>query len=357
MHFIKKLKSKAITKAILCSVVLGILAVFLAMISEFWLLFQKPVNLYDVPRDELKGSYVTVDLNYIYGAYAYTEEYVNNSATGNITAMEYVIDANAEDYCAMLIENKALIAQANELLDQSIAYYNGEIDEITAGFTVTGVMTQMPSDSIYYYHEFFDYFSLSSEEQEIVLHLCLDVRDSSDIGFTVCFLIFALVLLAICAVLLVQAFTGKHQKQVLAKARQLNPGAPELVLEQVEQLCESQQKSKALKMDSRLIFVQLNSGCSLYTTGDLVWAYHATTTQRVNFIPVAKTHSLVLAMNDGKKLTVPMKESAVMEWLQTIQQMDLNCYLGYNDTLAAIYQKDPQELVRMRQTRLDSVQQ
>lgn len=357
MNLIKRLKAKAIGKAALLSVLLLLVAAIPLMASECWLFFAEPVNLYDVPRDELEGKYVTIDLEMIYGAYAYTEQYQNNVATGNITAMEYIIDANIYDYCGMLVEDDDLIAQADELLDQITAYDNFEIDEITAGFTVTGVMKQMPSDSLEYYHEAVDYDSWSAEDQETFLPLYLDVRGSDDVVTSVVFLILALLMLALGLFILIQAISGKHQKQILAKAKEINPSAPELVLDQMEQLYEMQNKSKALKMDSRLIFAQAGAFSNLYPANELVWAYHAVTTQRVNFIPVGKSHSLVLAMADGKKLTIPMKKDAVMEWLQTIQQLNRNCFLGYNDALDKLYRKDPKAVLQLKATQMDSIQQ
>ena len=38
--------------------------------------------LYDVPREELEGTYVTIDLDFIYGCYAYSEAYEDGKPTG-----------------------------------------------------------------------------------------------------------------------------------------------------------------------------------------------------------------------------------------------------------------------------------
>lgn len=357
MNFVKRLKTKSILKTLLPVVLLGLFAAILLAGSQFWLFFQEPVNLHDVPRDELEGKYVTVDLPYIYGSYAYTEEYDNDyDQTGTVVAVEYLIDANYYDYCGLLVEDDDLIAQADALMEQSYAYDSYEISKITANFTVTGVMTQMPDDSLEFYHEAVGYYDMSAEEQEIFLPLYLDVRDGGDVTASVALLVLAAVLAAIAVFILIQAITGAHQKQLLQKAEQLSPGSPELILEQAQELYESQPKSK-VKINSKLVFAQVGYKSCLYATGELVWAYHAVTRQRINFIPAGKSHSLVLAMVDGKTYQIPMSEKKVMELLQTIQQTAPGCFLGFNDQLAKIYKSDPTALVQMRATQMTTPQQ
>ncbi len=356
MHYVKKLKTKSIVSAIALSALCLLLSAVFIIPSQVQVFLQTPRNLYDVPREELEGAYVTVDLSYIYDSYAYTTEYENDSdLVGTIAAMEYIIDANYDDFCGMLVETDELISKANALLNQSIQYNYYEIDEITANFTVTGIMTEMPSDSRRFYHEYVGYDDMSAEEQAIFLPLYLDVWDNSDTAQAIIFAIMGLGCLVMAIVVLVQAFTGHHQKQILKKASQLSPNAPEQVLEQLDALLEANPKEKVL-FNSRIIFASNGNNSRLYALSELVWAYQSTTTQRVYFIPVGKTHALVLATADGKQVQIPMKEPKVKEYLQALHQAHPRCLIGYSDELARIFRKNPASISQIMDAQMNAPQ-
>lgn len=356
MRFIKKLKAKSILGTSLLSLLILLMGVLFLVGSQCWLFWQTPQNLYEVPREELEGAYVTVELPLIYTEYAYTEKYENNyDTTGTIVSMEYIIDANVDDYCGLLIEDAEMIEQANALLEQFYQYNYYEIDEITATFTVTGVMEKMPNDSLEFYHEVVGYDQLSAKEQEIYLPLYLNVRDGSEVTSSVLMLIAGVAFLLWALIWELRAFSGAYQKQVMKKAQQLSPNAPDRILEQLEQLAKSQPKEKVM-MNDQLIFAQSNNKSYLYATNELVWAYHSTTTQRVYFIPVGKTHSLTLAMIDGKSIQVPMKDAQVNEYLQSIHQLHPACFLGYNNEIAKLYRKNPASLPQIRAAQMNTPQ-
>lgn len=356
MRFIKKLKTKSIIRTALLALFIAFIGVIFLVGSQCWLLWQTPANLHDVPRDELEGAYVTVEIPFIYGSYAYTEKYESDlDTTGTVVAMEYIIDANEADYCGLLVEDQDLIAKADALMEQSYQFNYYEIDEITATFTVTGIMEKMPSDSLGFYHEIVGYNQLTSRDQEIYLPLYLNVRDGSEVTSSVILLVAAAAFLLWAVILLLRAVSGVHQKQILKKAEQLSPNAPELILDQLDQLNESQPKAK-VKLNDRLIFAQNGSNSKLYAINELVWAYHAVTTQRIYFIPAGKTHSLTLAMIDGKTIQVPMKEETVKEYLQTIHQAHPGCFLGYNNEIAKIYRKNPASLPQIRAAQMNTPQ-
>ncbi len=356
MRLLKKLKSNSIVSAILISIFLLLFTAVFINGSQFWLFLQEPQNLHDVPRDQLEGAYVTVELPCIYGSYAYTEEYENDfDKTGTIIAMEYLIDANYYDYCGLLVETDEMIEQANALEKQTYQYNYYEIDEITATFTVTGVMKKMPNDSLGFYHEAVGYDDMTAEEQDIYLPYYLDVRDSGESVGSVVMLVAALAFAIWAIVLMIRAFTGAAQKPIREKAQQLSPNAPEVILEQLDQLLAAQPKAKVLFND-RLIFANNGNASRLYAMNELVWAYHSITKQRVYFIPVGKTHSLTLCMIDGKSVQIPMKEAQVKEYLQSIYQLNPTCFFGYNDEIAKLYRKNPASLPQIRAAQMSTPQ-
>ena len=356
MNFIKKLKNKSILSTLILSVLILAVGFFFLWGSQCWLLWQKPLNLYDVPRDELEGAYVTVELPRIFGSYAYTEEFENGSdVNGKLVSMEYIIDANEFDYCGMLIKTDDLLDQANALMDETYSYMYGDISEITATFTVTGIVEKMPSDSLGFYHKVVGFDSLNAAEQDSYLPLYLVVRHSGDQFGTYFLMAFGLIFAAWALFMLVKAFTGGYQKQIIRKAEQLAPGAPDQILDQLERLNQDQPKAKLLFND-RILFSRNGNNSRLYAMTELVWAYHSITTQRVYFIPVGKAHTLALATLDGRIQQVPMKEAEIKQYLQTIYQTNPNCMVGYSDELAKLFRKNPAALSQIRSSQVNAVQ-
>ena len=338
MEFLKKLRTRSLKKSLPLVIVLLVGAIVLLSLSEFWLLFQKPANLFDVPRGQLYGKYVTVEIPFIYGSYAYTEEYKNDRATGNITSQEYIIDANKNDFCGLRLP-KGLVAKGDALLQECGDYLNYETDEITATFTVRGIMKAMPSDSLDYYYETIGFRDMSADQQDLFLPLYLDAWDGIPANTVICS-IFGLALLAGALALLCRALLGGSQKQLLQKAQELAPGNPEYVLAHAEQLYELAPSVGGLRMNASLLLIEQGWKQYLYSTRDLVWAYQNTVRQRVYGISAGASHNLVLKMADGSARSLPMKESQVREQLQKIGALAPDCVLGYSQELETMYQKN-----------------
>lgn len=345
MDFIKKLRAKSLKRRTLPMILILLApAILMLCLSEFWLLFQKPANLYDVPRRELSGKYVTVEVPYIYACYAYTEEYQNDQATGNITSCEYIIDANENDYCGLRLP-KSLVAQGDALLQESEDYLNYETDEITGTFTVRGIMKAMPSDSLDFYYETIGFENMTAEQQDLFLPLYLDAWDGIPERTTVC-LIFGLAMLIAALVILCVGLPGSGQKQLLKKAQELAPGNPEYVLAHAEQLYDMAPSMGGLRMNASLILIEQGRKQYLYSTKDLVWAYQNVVRQRVYGIAAGTSHNLVLKMADGTTRNLPMGESQVREQLQKIGALAPDCALGYSQELEAMYQQRDRESLR-----------
>ena len=338
MELLKTLKAKSIRRTILPVCVLLIAAVLCAVVSKPQLLFSKPVNLYDVPREALEGKYVTVRVERIYDSYAYTEQFKDNVSTG-ISSQEYIIDANEMDYCGLLLK-KDMLEQADALLDSTYDYLMGEAETIEGGFTVTGVMRKMPEDSLDFYHEVVDYDSMPEENQEYFLPLYLVPRTQGDVITSWVFLGLGLVFLAIAVVQLCKAGGGKNQKQILRKAEELSPGNPDYILTHADELYKTAPSVGGLRMNASLILVEQGARQFLYGTKDLVWAYQNTVQHRTNGIPTGKSYHLMLNMADGTTRDLQMKETQVKEQLQKIFALVPACALGYDKDLQAMFRNN-----------------
>ena len=342
MELKKKLRARSLKRALLPAIALMICGVIVLALSEFWLLIQKPVNLYDVPRRELYGKYVTVEVPYIYTSYAYSEEYRNNRATGTITSCEYIIDANQYDYCGLYLP-KDLVAKGDALEEKSESYLYGDIDDeelLGYSFRVTGIMKAMPSDSLDYYYEAIGFQNMTADQQDLFLPLYLEARSSSALTTTWLLLVFGLVLLGAGVVILVKAASGGDQKQFMQKAEELSPGNPEYILAHAEQLYDMAPSVGGLRMNASLILIEQGRRHYLYGTKDLVWAYQNTVQHKTNGIPTGRSYHLILRMADGSSRDLAMREEQVKEQLQKIRALVPGCALGYSQELADLYQKD-----------------
>lgn len=337
MEQLKRLKKQSVASMLVLVILLGAIGIFGIAASNIFASEPEAVNLYDVPRDNLEGSYVTVDVEWIYGCYAYTETYENNKPTGIITQKEYVIDANWDDYMCLILEGD-MMEQADALLAECDAFYLGEIEEISKTFTVTGEVKKLPSDSLALYHEAMGYDLLSDAEREILLPLYLS---TGSYELEPVPLFFGLFFLGIAIFFLVWPLSGACQKQVKKKLEALYGDNTERADELLRRLMDTPSVNK-MHIDSGFILLRTGWSQALLDSDDLVWAYKQTVTQKLyGIIPMGKSYRLVLKTADKRELPVVMKEKLIKEQLAKILHHFPNCAIGYSDQMAALYKKDP----------------
>ncbi len=343
MDFIKKLKSKSMRKSIGWAIWPLLFSLIFFSVANVGLLFQKPQYLFDVPESELEGAYVTVDVPFIYGSYAYEEEYENDRPTGKITSTEYVIDANNVSYCGLYLSG-SLIEKGDALMEESYAYMDGETDTITGYFTVTGIMKHMPADSLNFYHEYVEYDAMSAQEQALFLPLYLDTEGGCDVVLAVG----GVICLALAIFLVAYAGSGKYQKQLVQKANELSPGNPEYVYDRIAQLCQDVPAVKGLRIGSGLVYLEQGARQFLYGAQDVCWAYKQTTRHRLyGIIPMGKSYALVLRTASGAMHSIPNREAKVTEQLENIMMALPYCVVGYSKELETLYHKDRPQFIQI----------
>lgn len=349
MDYTTQLKRKSVMKSLVSVILLLALGVALLVFSNGILLLKKPANLYSVPEDELEGKYVTVDLGastIIYDWYAQTEQSKEGSSLKTITSREYIIDANENSFCGLLLP-QSMIEAGDALMEECADYLDYETDEITKGFTVTGIMRKMPADSLEFYHEYMDYDARSAEEQAMILPLYLEVRTGGSVGVTWVMVVLGLALIVLALVRLIRALSGKNQKQLTAKAEELAPGNAEYILNQVQELCQSTPAVGGVRMNSSLLYLENGAKQYLYGAKDVCWAYKNTVTHRTNGIPTGKSYNLMLKLADGSTQAMSMSEPQVDEMLQRIFVTFPGCVVGYSKEWETLFKKDRQEFARL----------
>lgn len=337
MDMLKKLKRQTLLRMLFPIVLLAVVGIAFLAGSNLFAKEPTPQNLYEVPREELKGSYVTVDVEWIYGCYAYTEETRDNIPTGKITQREYLIDANLDDYMSLIVSGSTM-KQAEALLDECDDYYMGLTDEITQGFTVTGYVKSLPSDSLELYHEVLGYDDLTASEQEIVLPLYLSPADFS-VNYVI--LIAGIAFLGVAIVLLVMVLSGRYQRQLKEKLQQLFGGNTEKENEFLNHMLRDVPEYAGMRMEKGYLLLRQGSSHFLYDSSDLIWAYQQTTRQKLyGIITIGKSYSLMLKLADGSARAIGMSQAKVKEQLEKLAVQFPTCVIGYSDQLASVYSQN-----------------
>lgn len=337
----KKLKLESLTAMIPILLCLALFAAaFFAASNLFFTEPQEPVYLYDVPREELEGSYVTVDLDYIYGSYAYSEAYEDGNPTGRITQREYLIDANWDDYMCVVFRGDRM-HKADLLLSQSDEVYYGKREEITANFPVTGFVKPLPPDSQQMLKSALGFSEMTPQEQAPYLMLYIEPVNTE---IDPVYLWLGIAMCAIMLVLLVLALSGYCQRSVKIwlninfldeqeKARQFLNTL--IALPDVH----------GLRVGSEYMLVRQGYKQHIISADDLLWAYQQSTTHRcMGIIPVGKTNMLVLMLRDGKQIKIQMPILKSKEQLQQIHRQFPNTVTGYSPEIEKLYRSAPQEL-------------
>lgn len=354
MDYVKQLKNKRILRVLPVSLFLIAFSAALFIYCQCWLLFVQPADLYSLSADQLKGAYVTAEIPFIYGSYAYTEEYQNNISTGKILSTEYVIDANATQLMGLELGEKSVSA-GDKLLEDSMAYFYGEAAQLGESIVVTGTVFAMPSDSLNYYHEMIGYDSMSSADQALYLPLYLREgymgRTSRSTSATV--LLCSCLCVIISVFCLLYAIFGKQQNQILRRAKELGNGNAAPVLQQIAALHDQIPDCHGLRFNSSLILCD-GAQQFLYSVPELVWAYQNTVQHRTNGIPTGKTYYLVLRMMNGDTRQIAMPEEEITAQLEKLGQLMPHVIIGYSDQLEEMYRTDR---VRMSLLREQAVQE
>lgn len=336
----KKLKLDSLTAMLPLLLCLALFATLFFFAANLFVTEPEARYLYDVPREELEGTYVTVDLEYIYGSYAYCEAYEDGKPTGRITQREYLIDANWDDYMCIIFRGDWM-EKANLLLSQSDEVYYGKREEITAGFPVSGYVKPLPTDSQQMLMDALGFTEMTPQELEPYLMLYIEPVDT-DIDPV--YLWLGIAMCAIMLVLLVLALTGYYQRSVKIWLN-INFLDEQDKARQFLNTLVALPNVHGLRVGSEYLLVRQGFRQQIVSADDLLWAYHhSTTTRCMGIIPVGKTNMLVLNLREGTQIKLQMPILKSKEQLQRIRQQFPNTVIGYSPELEKLYRTAPQEL-------------
>jgi len=334
MDYLKKLKWQGIVGTLFLVLLLAVIGVACIAGSNLFTEPPEAEELWDVPRDELEGSYVTVEVDFIYGCYAYSEETRDGKPTGNIKEREYLIDANAQDYMALILSGDDM-EKAEKLMKQSEAYYYGEIDEITASFEVTGYVRKMPSDSQRLLYEWLDYYTLPPAEQDIYLPLALEREEYET---EIWLVVIGAGLLGAAAFFMVRKLSGHYQKNLRVKLEQLFGGTPERGNDFMKYMLEQAPRIHGLRIARGYLLTRLGGYDTLFDSSDLVWAYREITQHKLyGIIPTGKSYAVMLCTKEGHRHSIAMSQKETTQVLNQLMADFPQTVIGYSKELESLY--------------------
>lgn len=150
-----ELKKKSLISSLLPLCILGAVTIFLMWDTvPAWLRWMYgPMDMGTVNFElEADGLYVETPL---YGIYDY---YCEEMLNGELSAREYIIDANDWYYMGLRVDEEDM-EQSEALLEASYEYLYGDGDGTAleaAQYTVCGTIRRMPEDSLKLYKEYLD---------------------------------------------------------------------------------------------------------------------------------------------------------------------------------------------------------
>ncbi len=344
---LQELKKKSLKKNLAKILVALALAVGLLWGSDFgaFKAIGGPKDLYALDADDLQGQYVTADIYFIYDWYAYTETTNESSHYSHVTEKEYIISTD-DVYLGVAVPG-GMIDDAEAVLDDSDAYYYGDLSELTRCITVTGTIQRMDSKTLDFYHKVVGYDGMSNADRALFTPLVLKVNCLGRMPEGLTWLMTAAAAAALCYAIwiLATSLTGGYQKSIKAYCKASE--SPEVTLEELDQFYQNTEPVNGVRVGKWILFETKGKDMVL-DANDVVWAYLHTVNHSTNGVPTGKTFGVVVRTRNRKKYEVAMKsEAAARDVLNTIARDMPRTVLGYTAKLERFYNQRFQDFLRL----------
>lgn len=345
----KTLKMKSLKSILFFIILVWGLSAFLgymAVPSLYTHFFTEPVYWDDVDFDgEIEGLYVN---GWLYGVYDWYCEEVENNDT---ISREYLIDADDYYYIAMRAEGEDMAA-ADALMEISQAFLNEEVGETELGqaqYEITGVIKKIPSDSLEFYYDYLDWYSMDTESQAMFLPYYIDVNNLGryDIGEATVMTVVAIGCFLVGLIFLLLALTGRYQKHV--KKYIANSANPDMTREKIEHFIQNTPEVNGLRYNRDFICGHQGGTTAFGELPKLAWVYLHTVSHKRYFITISKSYSLMLCFADGSVQQAGMKNEAVaLGHMEKLSQICPQTIFGYTDELQKMYRNDLNGFLNLR---------
>ena len=125
---LKELKAKSLKSVMIPVIILLAVGIGMFVYNGFGVfkLIGGPKYLYDLPVDELNGSYVEAEIFYLPDWYAVTESRREGSPVKTVVSREYIIPVGDMEFMGVLM-NKENLTYADQIMEESQAYLDGAV--------------------------------------------------------------------------------------------------------------------------------------------------------------------------------------------------------------------------------------
>ncbi len=308
---------------------------------------KEPIPLDEVDfDDDIEGLYVTGTL---YGVY---DRYCESTKNGSTVSTEYIIDADDYYYMGLLV-NKKNVDKVEDLMDVSWDYLDGkatyeELEELQ--FEITGTITAIPKDSLYYYNDYIDEVAAGDPELGdyfLPYYIEMDKAGSFTMGTVLAFCIIGGMFMALAILFLVLAVTGHYQKSI--KKYIANSGSPEMTEGRIERFLENTPENNGLRYNAEYICGQHGSTTVFGETSKIAWVYTHVTKNKSYFITISTTHELVICFIDGTRHFISMKnEAATKLHMDRLAELCPQAIFGYSDELNNLFNRSRASFLNLR---------
>lgn len=346
----EKLKRQSLKKSIVFTVLLLAAAVGLLAATGFgaFKAIGGPKDLYSLSQEQLSGAYVEADIYGMYDTYAETTR-SSSGGPGRTVSREYIIDANQTFYMGLVLTSKDLSA-AQDLLQESWDYLNGDTQGTSTVIHVRGTVLPMDEESLRFYRETVGWDQMSAEQQALFLpyYLKADFLGKSHADATWGFTALAAAALIWAIYRIVRAATGGYQND-LRKLCAAAPEGAEVAAERMEQFYENVEPVGPLHIGGDWVIWQDGARTCGLATRDIVWAYCRHTTRRRNGFKTGEFDDLMLWTADKKSRAVRVADGEQAgRAMQVLNEANPDVLLGYSKEIEKLYRKDPASLRGLR---------
>lgn len=338
----QKLKMESFKKVALTCLVLLALGIGLLVLSDFAIIdyLKGPTPIEDVALEDLPGTYVEMEVDFIYDYYAQTVITKNGLETGEIDSQEYIIPIGEQEFMGLYV-GKSDISDADDIMQVTQDILSELADEPEYSMTVRGTVVEMDAQRLSFYHQSAGIDELDDSVKELFLPYVLQSGfvGPNELAMMWFYTGASALSLGLFLFMIVRVMTGNYQKSIrrFCKAS----GDEESVKEKVSNFFESNEPMYGIRANSSYVMFSNGPASHVVSASDVVWVYQKTTSHRVNLIPTYKSYALAICMRDGKTYEATCgsknKTEAALQYLMAALP---KAVVGYSAELESLYNSD-----------------
>lgn len=280
------------------------------------------------------------------------------------TGTYYIIPISDEKYMGMYIYS-GMYTNEDEILEDTYAYLEGEIDVLNKSITTRGIIQEMHVDCYKYFEEWFietEYLGGNSPQlvkEHVVPYLY--VVDSKDTGLENVFMVYivgAIFCFGVIVVTLSIYFSGIQYRKIRKYIKKNN--LDKSVIEEDFASGKIFSQVGTIRFGRRYLYYVQSLKNGMIEYNDILWAYKSvhTTNHSVNGVHTVVTVVYMLDINlkNGKKITIRCDaEEEADSIVKYLGDQYSHIYAGWHEELDNVYKNSREEMIRQSDERKSSI--